>query len=36
MDIWAAGVTLYKLVFGNMPFKEKDRFKLRDAILNKE
>ncbi|KRW98785.1 Protein kinase-like domain [Pseudocohnilembus persalinus] len=36
MDIWAAGVTLYKLVFGNMPFKEKNRFKLRDAILNKE
>jgi len=28
-DIWAGGVTLYYLIFGKLPFREKNFFDLR-------
>jgi [calcium/calmodulin-dependent protein kinase] kinase len=35
IDVWAAGVTLFSLVFGKLPFKGKNFGELKNAIQNK-
>lgn len=36
LDMWASGITLYNMAFGELPFFSKDQMKLKDLILNQE
>ncbi len=33
-DIWASGASLYYMVLGEIPFKGKSYFALKDSVLN--
>ena len=34
IDVWSAGITIYFLLFRDIPFNEKNRTKLKEKILN--
>lgn len=36
LDMWASGITLYNMAFGNLPFFSKDPNKLKNSIINDE
>ncbi|EAR97504.1 Serine/Threonine kinase domain protein (macronuclear) [Tetrahymena thermophila SB210] len=36
LDIWATGVTLYIMIYGSVPFKEKKLIELKNEICQKE
>lgn len=36
LDMWAAGITLYNMAFGSMPFFSKSQIHLKNIILTEE